>query len=166
MRPRRTAVEVDEAVLPQPCPLPHAEGRIHFDRSRREAVLKRGHIDYRLKRGTRLAQRLDSAVVAGADYVEPALHRHHPARVNLFDQHSARDFGNRAKRIIGAPDLLDDDHLAWLKEVERPAPDSAFGDGGIRRVEDPRRPIRETDTGLGIALAQDDSLSPVGVAGS
>src|SRR5438270_6889635 len=106
MRAGRTAVEVDEAFLPEAGALPHAEGRIELDRRRGESVLERGHIDDRLERRTWLALRLDRPIIARADHVEPALHGHDSAGVNLFDQHPARYFGKRTQGIIASSHRL------------------------------------------------------------
>ena len=166
MRPRRPAVEIDEAFLAEPGALPDAEGRIHFDRRRSEAVLEGGDIDDRLERRSRLAKRLDRAVVARSDDVESSLHRHHPAGVDFLDQHPARDFGNRAQRKVAAADLLDDDDHSRLEEIEGPAAHVALGLGGVARVQHTCRAVGEADAGLRVTLVEDDGLAPVGIASS
>ena len=119
------AVEVAEAFVAQPRPLPHAEWRIDDDRGRGHAVFERRHIDDRLERRSRLAQRLGRAIVGGADHVEAALHRHHPAGVDFLGDEAAADFGNGAQRIAVRAHLLDDDDHARAEAAERRAANPA-----------------------------------------
>ena len=123
---RIAAVEIDEAFVAQARALPHAERRIDDDRGRGHAVFERGDINDRFERGARLAQRLGSAIVAGADDVETALHRQHAAGVDLLRQHPARHLGDRAKPVAAAVERLDDDHHARPQEAERGSPAAAL----------------------------------------
>src|SRR5438094_160542 len=115
VRPGRTPVEVDEAFVAEPRPLPNAEGSIELDCRRRKAVLERRHIDDRLERRSGLAERLRGPVIAGSDDVEAALHGEHAPGVHLLRQHPARNLRHRAKLVRARAGLLDDDDHARLQ---------------------------------------------------
>src|SRR3954454_18966588 len=152
MRTGGPAIEVDKAFVAEPGALPDAERRIQFDRCRGEAVLKRRYVDDRFEGRARWAKCLDGSIVARADHVKAALHRKHPAGVNLLDKHSAGHLRHRLELPGAGSRLLPNNDLAGLQRAEPPPSLAPYCRDSATPQKRARRAVLESDRYLSAIL--------------